>query len=143
MNDKLNIKGHVIAVLYDSNGRIKDSLEADNLVVNVGKDWIIDRAGASTTATASWINIGSSDTAANAADTNVGTTLAGANGAITQPSSTTHQVVATFGAGTGTGTVKEYGLFASGSAMVGHIVTGSISKTASDSLQVTYQLTVS
>jgi hypothetical protein len=143
MKDNIQMKGHVNAVLFDENGSIKQTLDTDNLVVTVGKEWIIDRIGTNTPATASWIVIGAGSTPADAGDTNIESRLAGANGTVTQPTATQHQVVTTFGATVGTGTVTEYALFGSGSAMIGRIVTGSVAKGAADSLQVTYVLSVS
>lgn len=143
MNDNVKLKGHITVNLISADGEVKEQHDWDNLIVNVGKDWIIDRMQANTPATASHIAIGSSATAANAGDTALGSLLAIKNGTTSQPASTTARSVATFAAGEGTGTVQEYGMYASGSALIGRVVTGSISKGASDSLQVTYDVSVS
>lgn len=143
MNDTVNFKGHVNAILFDERGTIKQSIDVDNLVVTIGKQWIIDRIGSNTPATSSHIAIGSSATPAAASDTALGSFVAIKNGTVSQPTATQHQVVTTFLAGEGTATIQEYGLYASGSALIGHLVTGSITKLAADSLQVTYTLSVS
>ena len=144
MNDNVKIKGHVAVLLLDENNNVKQQMEFDNLITTAGLGAIIDRLQ-SATAVHDYVGIGSNATAANISDTALGTQLARVQGSMTQPNATTHRVVSTFGAGVGTGTVVEYGLFNDPSAgvLMGHIVTGSIAKGASDSLQVTYDVLVS
>ena len=142
MKETITLKGHVTSILFNEVDGIKQSLDTSNIVVNNGKAWFIDRIGSNTPATASLIVIGSGVTGATINDTTIESELASQNGEVSQPAATTHSVVATFGPGVGTGTVTEYALYASGAAMIGRIVSGSITKASGDSLQVTYQLTI-
>lgn len=142
MKDSIKLKGHVNAVLIDENGNKKQEVDFDNLVVDAGKDWIIDRIQANATATGSKVAIGTGVGAAAGGDTTLGTQTAAVEGTTSQPTSVTARSVATFGAGVGTGTITEYGLFAD-ATLIGRIVSGSVPKAASDSLQVTYDVSVS
>ena len=142
MNESLNFKGHVNAVFYNECGYVKQIVDADNLITNAGKNQIMLRIGSNTQATCSHIAVGSGVTAANISDTAMGTLLAVVSGSMSNPTTQSHQVVATFGAGVGTGTITEYGLYASGSALIGRIVNASVVKAANDTLQVTYTLSI-
>jgi hypothetical protein len=138
--ETLKLKGRAEIKYFDGNGNLVDTFNFDNLVVNNGLGYIIDRIQSNSPATASILKIGTGTNAASAGDTDLQTALATVNGTNSQPSATTSRTVATF---TGvTGTVTEYGLFAD-STLIGRIVSGSREMISADSAQVTYDLSVS
>jgi len=141
MNDTIKIKGHVNATLYGETGEVKQVFDADNLIVNAGKNWLLSRIASNTNATASLVAIGTNATAASAADTTLGALIYSKNGdMVSAPYS--HTVTVYFTPGEGTGTITEYGLYASGSSLIGRVVSGSMAKGAGDTMRVIYTLTV-
>lgn len=145
MNDYLNLKGKVHIVLRDQYGNIKQEDYKDNLIVTAGKAFV---ASAITSASASpftHVAVGSSSTAANVSQTALGTELARVAATVTNPTSTTANFQATYGAGVGTGTVEEAGIFNAGSSgtMFSRYLTGTYVKSASDTLTVDWTITIS
>lgn len=145
MQDSIAIRGRIRFVLRDErNGRIKLDRTVDNLVVNAGRQAIIDRLQGNTPAVADYIAIGTGTTAAAAADTTLETEVARAQGTLSQPDAHTDRCVYTFPAGTGTGTITEAGRLnaSSGGTLMGRALLGTAAvKTAADSLQITYDFT--
>lgn len=129
-------------------GELKWQEDIRNLITNAGFDFIAAAMFASSQPDAmSHIAIGSGATAPAVADTAMQTELARgaanyAHSAGTKVSTLTRE----FAAGTGTGTVREVGVFnaASGGTMLAHAALGSPrTKGASDSLRITYTFTLS
>lgn len=92
-----------------------------------------------------YIGLGEGVTAAQSTDTTLESPLATrVAGAITS-STNVLQNIASFGPGINTGAITEAGLFsdASGGTMLARQVFGTITKSAGDSLQVTWQITIS
>lgn len=145
INEQLKLKGRVAMVLRDKDGNIKNEQEINNLVVDSGLDFIASRMKDTTDAAMSHMAIGSGTTAAAAGDTTLGTELGRV--ALTSTTVTNNEVayVATFAAGTGTGAVTEAGLFNASSAgdMLCRTVFSVVNKSADDSLQITWTITVS
>jgi ethanolamine utilization microcompartment shell protein EutS len=118
--------------------------EVDNLVVTSGKEFVASRMVGSSSDVMSHMAIGSGSTAAAAGDTALGSEL----GRVSSADSVSGAVVtysATFGAGTGTGAVTEAGLFnaASGGDMLCRTVFSVVNKGASDSMTISWAVTVS
>lgn len=145
--DTLAIRGFVDIELQDAAGRVKETRHVPNLVVTAGKVVIAERLGTAspTKAVMSHMAVGTNNTAANASDTTLNTELARVALTSGTPSTNTVVYIATFGAGTGTGTLVEAGLFnhASTGDMLCRTVFSSIAKAAGDSLTITWTLTVS
>jgi len=141
--NQIKIQGRITLELFDRQGRLKLRRVVKNIVTNTGRQLIIDRLQGAAQAVADYIAIGTNATAAAAADTTLGAEVARAVGALTQPDAHTDRCIVTFAAGTGTGTITEAGRLnaASVGVLMGRQVFTGIVKTASDSLQITYDFT--
>lgn len=150
MNLKEKIAGATgklrIVVQDETTGVIKHDIETTNLVVNTGLNYIASRMVGTAKNVMSHMAVGSSDTAAAPEDTNVGSIL-GSRKALTSATATANAVEyqATFAAGEGTGAVKEAGIFNASTSgdMLCRTVFDVINKGASDSMTITWTVTVS
>jgi hypothetical protein len=144
MNDQIKAIGALDIVLTDIYGNVKEQIHVPNLVVTVGKNHIAARLGSSATAM-SHMAIGSGAVAAAASDSALGTELGRV--ALTSTTVNTNVVtyVATFGAGVGTGAVTEAGLFnaASAGTLLCRTLFSVINKSASDTLTINWNVTIS
>lgn len=144
-NDGLVITGRLRIVLADAQGNIKEDFETENLVVTVGKNYIASRMKDATATAMSHMAVGTSGTAASAGDTALGAQV-GSRKALTSTTVTTNQVeyVANFAAGEGTGALQEAGVFnaASAGTMLVRTTFSVINKGASDTLGITWTVTV-
>tara|TARA_B100001248_G_C27380390_1_gene456623 strand:+ start:977 stop:1408 length:432 start_codon:yes stop_codon:yes gene_type:complete len=140
VNDQLKMKGKLQI-------RLNDELvqEIDNIVVTAGKGYVASRMKDATATAMSHMGIGSGSTAADAADTALGTQLGRVALTSTNVSGAVVTYVASFAAGTGTGAVTEAGIFnaSSGGTMLCRTVFSVVNKGASDSMTVTWTVTVS
>lgn len=146
--DTMKATGKVNIVIRDDAGFVKDEVTINNLVVDDGLDWIAARMyDTGIPDEMSHMEVGTSSTAANSADTALGAAVAGSRTALSSTTVTNNAVayVATFGAGTGTGALTEAGLFnaSSGGTMLARTVFSVINKGASDSMTVTWTITIS
>ena len=150
MNLKEKIAGATgklrIVVQDEVTGEIKHDIETTNLVVDTGLNYIASRMVGTAKNVMSHMAVGSSDTAAAPEDTNVGSIL-GSRKALTSATATANAVEyqATFAAGEGTGAVKEAGIFNASTSgdMLCRTVFDVINKGASDSMTITWTVTVS
>jgi len=118
--------------------------EVDNLVVTSGKEFVASRMIGTSSNVMSHMAVGSGSIAAAAGDGVLGSEL----GRTTSSDSVSGAVVtysATFAAGTGTGAVSEAGLFNASSAgdMLCRTVFSVVNKGASDSMTISWAVTVS
>ena len=145
MEEGIKIKGKILIELFGPDGKLKDKREVENVVTNTGRQAIIDRLQTTSPAAAAFIAIGTGATAAAAADTTLQTEVARSPSAagLTQPDAYTDRCIDTFAAGTGTGTITEAGRLTanSGGVLMGRQTFTGVVKTASDSLQITYDFT--
>lgn len=117
----------------------------DNLVVTLGKQWIANRMANQGTV-ASHIGIGSSATAAALADAALGAQLArvamSVSGGTVSGATVTYS--AFFGAGVGTGSVQEAGLFdaAAAGTLIARTAGNVITKLANDTLTINWTITI-
>lgn len=141
--ETLKATGQVNIYITRANGA-KESIDINNLVVTTGLNYIVSRMKDATATAMSHMAIGSGSSAASAGNTALGTEL----GRVTLTSSTvstnTIQYVASFPAGTGTGTVYEAGILnaASAGTMLCRTVFGLVTKDAGDSITITWTITV-
>ena len=144
IQDNLKVTGNLKVQIFDKTGALKEERELKNLVVTTGKTFIAARMVGTPTAMSN-MAVGSGSTAASASDTALGAELGRV--ALTSATSATTVVtyVATFGAGVGTGSVTEAGIFNASSAgtMLCRTVFSVINKGADDAMSVTWQITVS
>jgi ATP-dependent protease HslVU (ClpYQ) peptidase subunit len=142
--ETLKAKGQVKLELTRADGTV-ETIDIKNLVVNTGLNYIVSRMKDTTETAMSHMAIGSGSTAAAAGNTALGTELGRVTLTSTTVSTNTIQYVASFPAGTGTGTVYEAGIFnaSSGGTLLCRTVFGIVTKDAGDSLAITWTITVS
>lgn len=150
MNEGIKVTGHIWVY---KNGELVE--ERDNIVTTVGKNTLaslLNSASAGTT----WVThmgFGTSATAVAVGDTILGTELTIGSGGYNRvtvtrsnPSANVIQYVANLTGVTTNPTIQETGLFSAASAgtLVAHQLTGAVNlATSSDSLQITWQITLS
>jgi len=119
--------------------------EVPNLVVTAGKGFVASRMKDATTNAMSHMAIGTNTASAAAGDTGLGAEAARVALTSTTVSSNTITYVATFGTGVGTGAITEAGLFnaSSSGTMLCRTVFAVVNKGSSDSMTITWTVTVS
>ena len=140
INDGLKLKGKLAISL---NGKIVQ--EVDNLVVTAGNGYVASRMKDTSATAMSHMAIGSGSTAAAANDTALGNELGRVALTSTTVSGAVVTYVASFPAGTGTGAVTEAAILnaSSSGTMLCRTVFSVVNKGASDSMTVTWTVTVS
>jgi hypothetical protein len=142
--ESINVKGNLEVVLFDESGKQKDYRKVNNLVVAVGKDVIAARLLGNTLAVMSHMAVGSSNTAAVTSQTALGGELGRVVLDTSTRSTNTITYVATFPAGTGTGSITEAGILnaASTGNMLCRTVFGVVTKASGDTIVITWNVTV-
>ena len=118
--------------------------ETNNLVVTAGKEWVADRMNDVNTVM-THMAVGTGTTAAAAGDTALGTQLDRNALTSTTVTSNTIEYACTWAAGDGTGALTEAGIFdaSTGGDMLARTVFSVVNKGASDSMTITWTITVS
>ena len=145
-NTPLVLSGRVHIVLTDANGNVKQEKESNNLIVTVGKAFVASALITIPSVRFLYMAVGTSATATASGQTAlVGSELGRVATSNSNPTSVTTEFVASFGSGVGTGTIEEAGLFSAASAgsMFSRYLTGTFSKGSTDTLAVTWTITVS
>jgi len=143
--ETVNVTGRLKISRLNENGDELEVREVKNLIVAVGKNVITSRLVGNTTAIPSHMAVGSSNTAATTAQTALGTEIS----RVTLDSSTrtnnTIAYVATFPAGTGTGTLTEAAILNASSSgdMLCRTNFNAVNKGASDVIVITWNVTIS
>lgn len=144
VKDTFSIKGHLDIKVFGQNGALKDSRSIHNTVKNAGLYGLLDQCLASPSlAKVGWMAIGTGTPAATLLgteiDRNALTSKTRSNAVLT--------MVANWAAGDGTGTITEAGLFDVVTANTANMWCSSsfagIVKGASDTLQITWTITIS
>ena len=147
IKDDLKISGELAIIVTDKSGHIKQSMKVPNLVVTTGKQYIASRMAGTATAVMSRMAIGSGTAAANANDTALGNELGRARSPLfsLQASGNIITATATFVEGVGTGAISEAGIFnaSSGGTMLCRTVFPVVNKQASDTIAITWTITIS
>ena len=140
LNDGLKLTGKLKIAL---NGETVQ--EVNNLVVTDGKEYVASRMKDATATAMSHMAIGSGSTAAAAGDSSLGTELGRVALTSTTVSGAVVTYTATFAAGTGTGAVTEAGILNASSSgdLLCRTVFSVVNKGASDSMTITWTVTVS
>lgn len=143
-NESVGLQGCVTWELRDEHGNLKFQDTIHNLVVDDGLELIANLL-VGTGSYPGYMAIGSDGTTPAASDTALGSELARV--AFTSATTTANVVtwVGTYGAGVGTGTVQEAGIFnaSTGGTMLARAIHGAFAKGASDTLTITWTLTLS
>lgn len=146
ISDGIPIRGHVHVQLFDEYGLLKEEREISNLVVTAGKNHIADQlSSAPGQAAMSHMAVGTGTTAAAAGDTALGTEVD--RNALTSRTDATNVVtyVGNWAAGDATNSaLAEAGILnaASGGTLLARAVFTAINKGASDTLQITWTVTI-
>ena len=143
--DESRALGKLTIEVKDKDGNLKQKQEVKNLVVDTGLDYIASRMKDATATAMSHMAIGTGSTAAAAGNTALETEAARV--ALTSTTVTANAVayVASFGAGTGTGAITEAGILnaASSGTLLCRTVFSVVNKGASDSMTITWTVTIS
>ena len=143
--DESRALGKLTIEVKDKDGNLKQKQEVKNLVVDTGLDYIASRMKDATATAMSHMAIGTGSTAAAAGNTALGSEAA--RQALTSTTVTSNAVayVASFAAGTGTGAITEAGILnaASGGTLLCRTVFSVVNKGASDSMTITWTITIS
>ena len=117
----------------------------DNVVVTDGKEYVASRMKGTTDAVMSHMAIGTGTSTASASDSALGSESDRNALTSTTVSGTDVVYVATFGAGEGTGAITEAGIFnaSTSGTMLCRTVFSVVNKGASDSMTITWTVTVS
>ena len=143
--ETVNVTGRLKISRLNERGDELEVREVKNLIVAVGKNLITSRLVGNTTAIPSHMAVGSSNTAATTAQTALGTEL----GRVVLDSSTRTSnsiaYVATFPAGTGTGTLTEAAILNASSTgdMLCRTNFNAVNKAAGDVIVITWNVTIS
>jgi len=143
--EELKVTGGLRVEIKDKDGNVKDTRELKNLVVTAGLGYIASRMKEATATAMGWMAIGTGTTAAAAGQTALVTEAARQALTSTTVSSNTVEYVASFAAGTGTGAITEAGVLNanSGGTMLCRTVFSVVNKGASDSMTITWTITIS
>jgi hypothetical protein len=145
--ETMKATGKVNVVVRDDNGNVKQEFTVPNLVVDTGLDFIASRMKDATATAMSHMEVGTDNTAAGASDTALGAAVGSSRVTLDSTTVTDNAIsyVATFPAGTGTAALTEAGVFnaASGGTMLCRTVFSVINKGASDSMTITWTITIS
>ena len=139
INDNLILTG---ALTISLNGVVVQ--ETNNLVVMAGKNWVADRMNNANTVMTR-MALGTGTTAAAVGNTTLVTELDRNALTSTTVSTNTIAYACTWAAGDGTGAITEAGLFdaASSGDMLARTVFSVVNKGASDSITITWTITIS
>lgn len=143
MNDNLNVKGDlIIQVIRD--GKVIEERKETNVITTVGKNLIATLVSGSGTAF-SHMAIGTDSTTEAAGDTALGVEAGRVTLTSKSVTSGTIAYIGDFPAGTGTGSIVEAGIFnaSSGGTMLNRTTFSAVTKTASDALKITWNVTFS
>lgn len=146
IQDSLKVKGNLKIDIFDENQNLKDHRDVKNLVVAVGKDYIANRMASNVSVIMSDMAVGGANVSPTTSDTLLGAEIARVNLDSTTVTNNTIAYVATFPAGTGTGSLTEAGIFNNPSANSGTMLCRTrfdvVNKAAADTIVITWNVTV-
>jgi len=144
--DELKVTGSVNVVIHDESGKQKENFTIPNLVVTTGLAYIASRMKDTTATAMTHMTVGTGSTAAAAGNTALETQL-GSRVSLTSTTVTSNSIayVASFGAGVATGALTEAGIFnaSTSGTMLCRTVFAVINKGASDTMTITWTITIS
>ena len=145
LNGNVEMKGKLSIIVTGQDGLIKQEMVIPNLVVTAGKVYIASRMVGTASTVMSHMAIGLGTTSPAVTDTAMGSSLYRA--AVTSFTATANVVtaVATFAGGLGTGAITEAGIFnaATNGTMLCRTTFPVVNKGVSDSIAITWAITVS
>ncbi len=143
--DKTKATGKLTVEIKDKQGNVKETREIENLVVDTGLAFIASRMKDASATAMSHMAIGTGTTAAGSGNTTLGTEAARVGLTSTTVTSNAVAYVCSFAAGTGTGAITEAGILnaASTGTLLCRTVFSVVNKGASDSMTITWTVTIS
>jgi hypothetical protein len=144
-HEDIKVSGRLQIRVFDENGTLKDERDLNNLVVTAGKGFIASRMVGTASPVMSHMAIGSNSTAPVVGDTALGGELGRASLTSGTATGAVATYIATFNAGIGSGAVTEAGILNSGTGgtMLCRTVFPVVNKGASDTMTVTWTVTIS
>ena len=142
--DSVKVKGALQIEVFDESGKQKELKTIDNLVVAAGKQVIAARLLGNTLPVFSHMSVGSSNTAALSSQTSLGTELSRVGFDSTTRTNNTIAYVATFPAGTGTGSITEAAILNASSTgdMLCRTNFNAVNKASGDAIVITWNVTI-
>lgn len=146
LQENLKMKGELTIQVFDRQGNLKSAQKVPNLVVTAGKNYIASRMVGTSSTVMNGMAIGTGTGTPAAGDTTLNTEVD--RQALTAFTASTNTVTATatFPAGSGTGAIREAGIFnnaTSGGTMLCRTTFPEVNKQAGDSIAITWTVTVS
>ena len=145
LNEDLKMKGELTVTVRAEDGTIKQEFNVPNLVVTVGKNYIASRMASNSATVMSHMAIGTGTGTPIVGDTTLG--IEAGRVAVSSISASTNTVTATatFPAGTGTGAITEAGILngSSTGTLLCRTTFPVVNKASSDSIAITWVITVS
>ena len=153
LKEKIKLKDKMIAEVYDKDGNLKQRVEGEDLVVNVGKAQVAGLINGVVTSAFKYIAIGTGTTSPSATNTSLGNEIkrksASTSRVTTSVTNDTAKLEATFSSSdglSGTSAVAESGVFdaSSGGNMLCRqtFSTLNINWSSGDTLKITWQIQV-
>lgn len=146
IKDTLKLKGELTIVVKDKDGKVKETRNEKNLVVNSGLEYICSRMVGTGASAMSHMAIGSGTTAATGSQTDL-VSILGARETLDSSTASANTVTYTssFEAGDGTGAVTEAGIFNAVTAgtMLCRTTFPVVNKGANDTMAITWTITLS
>jgi|TARA_R110000851_G_scaffold230898_1_gene383674 hypothetical protein len=147
ITDTIKATGKLNIVLTGPDGKVKENVLTENIVVTVGKNFIASRLSGTTTPTVmSHMAVGTDATTAAVGNTALGAEIGASRVTLTSDIASTNNVayVAQFPNGTGTGAITEAGIFDAGAAgtMLARTDFPVVNKGVDDSLSITWTITI-
>jgi hypothetical protein len=148
-SENFKVVGKLTIDLFDETGALKSSKTVDNLVVTAGLGFITSRMTGTASAIMSHMAVGTSSTAPARGDTTLGAEIARVALTSTTVATVTYTndsvvYAATFGTGVGTGALVEAGILnaSTGGTLLCHTAFATVNKGASDTMAITWTVTV-
>lgn len=143
MNESIKAKGKVKLTIHRGTGEVEE-IVVDNLVVNVGLNFIANALVNSSTQPFAYMAVGSGSTTPAATDTTLTTETARALFTTSVVTANSLELTWILGAGVATGTIAEAGIFnaASAGTMLSHALIGPATKGASDVFTIDWVITI-
>jgi predicted anti-sigma-YlaC factor YlaD len=144
MQDMVEVAGKLSIVLTTADGMVKDSRELDNLIVQVGKNYLAGGVIGSLTQPFTQMALGTGATLPTTGDTALQTQVARQAFTTASVSANVATVSTTFGAGVATGSLTEAGIFnaATAGVMLSRVVFSVVNKASTDVLTITWTITI-
>ena len=143
--ETLKATGELLIEVRNEQGQLVEKRHVPNMVVTVGKNWIVDRMLSNGSAVMSHMAVGSGNTAPALGQTALTNQLARIPFNSINQVGNTVTFVAVYNAGVGTGSLTEAGIFnaATNGTMLARTTFGTLTKASDDVVTVSWTITIS